>query len=623
MANEALTTTRSHAMCFGTEIRPDGVLFRLWAPGARTVECALERADGTIGFSAMTDLGGGWHQWLSSQARVGSLYRFRIDKQLLVPDPAARCQADDVHGPSVVIDPKAFSWRDVSWKGRPWEEAIIYELHVGAFSPDGSFSGMIERLDYLVELGVTAVELMPVADFPGQRNWGYDGALLFAPDRAYGSPEDLKSFIQEAHSRNLMVVLDVVYNHFGPEGNYLYVYAKDAFFNPHRHTPWGDAIQFGGEMRETVRRFFIDNALYWLEEFHVDGLRLDAVHAIFDDSAPHILEEIGQAVRNGPGRHRHIHLVLENDNNEARYLCQGADHRDRFYNAQWNDDIHHCCHVLLTGEQQGYYGDYARRPLALLGRCLTEGFAYQGEISAYRNNQPRGERSRSLPLTAFVSFLQNHDQVGNRALGERLHQLAPEPLLQITVALLLLAPSPPLLFMGEEFSATTPFFYFCDFGPDLAGKVKDGRRQEFSRFPEFADVEARERIPDPNQPATFSRSRLDWGEPEQGRGRAMLRFYQKLLALRRKEIIPRLAGLQANGAGFALIGKAGLHVHWKLAGRKRLEVFINFSDAAISGVPINGGTLLYCLPTVESDHAAHVVLAPQSICYLLKDEDPL
>lgn len=606
-------------MPFGTEVRPDGILFQLWAPGATVVELALEQDNDAPALFPMFDNGDGWHRLFSSQAGTGSRYRFRIDRTLLVPDPVSRCQAEDIHGPSVVVDPCSFSWQDGSWRGRPWEEAVIYELHIGAFSPNGLFSGVIERLDYLVELGVTAIELMPVADFPGQRNWGYDGVLPFAPDRAYGSPEDLKLLVQQAHARNLMVFLDVVYNHFGPDGNYLHVYAKNGFFNQRRHTPWGAAINFDGELSATVRRFFLENALYWLEEYHLDGLRLDAVHAIADQSAPHVLEEIARAVHNGPGRDRHVHLILENDANESRYLRRKTDGLSPLYQAQWNDDFHHCCHVLLTGEKLGYYQDYATQPLNLLGRCLAEGFAYQGEISTYRGGLPRGERSDHLPPTAFVSFLQNHDQIGNRALGERLGELTSPRLLHIATALLLLAPSPPLLFMGEEFGARSPFLYFCDFGPDLADKVRNGRRHEFSRFPEFADPETQANIPDPNATATFQRARLDWQQAESDNGRNWLGLYRTLLALRREHIIPRLIGLVGKSARYTVLSNIGLHVCWTLARGAHLEVLVNFSTTSLPHQVANGGIVLYASPALEND-SLPPMLQPQSICWLLGEK---
>lgn len=615
---KVMIARRAHSMPFGTEILPDGVLFRLWAPEAANVDLVLEQDESPTVVTPMASVGGGWYRLCSSLAAAGSFYRFRIDGKLLVPDPVSRCQASDVHGPSVVVDPRAFPWRDASWQGRPWEEAVVYELHVGAFSPEGNFSGVTTRLEYLAGLGVTAVELMPVADFPGGRNWGYDGALPFAPDRMYGSPEDLKTLVQEAHANNLMVFLDVVCNHFGPEGNYLHVYAGNAFFDERRHTPWGAAINFDGGMSGTVRRFFVDAVLYWLEEFHLDGLRFDAVHAILDDSACHILKEIAGAVRAGPGRLRHIHLILENDANQSRYLEQDPGAGSRLYDAQWNDDFHHCCHVLLTGEHDGYYLDYASRPLTLLGRCLTEGFAFQGEESMYRGCAPRGERSSHLPLQAFISFLQNHDQTGNRAFGERLVNLAPERLLLVATTLLLLAPSPPLLFMGEEFGATTPFLYFCDFEPELAGLVREGRRQEFSRFPGFADPAERDRIPDPGHPNTFLKSCLDWREAEGERGRRFQRLYRELLELRRKEILPRFPGRRKCATSSSLVGTGGLRVRWLTEGNGWLEVLANFSAVPLPCQVSDGSQVLYALPSLDDGDEIPAELEPQSILWVLQ-----
>jgi maltooligosyltrehalose trehalohydrolase len=348
---------RRHEMPFGTQLREDGaVRYRLWAPAARRVELCLADRDAER-LVEMRAAGDGWYELVTDAAGIGGRYRYRIDGDLKVPDPASRFQPGGLHGYSEIVDPLAFEWRDETWRGRAWHEAVIYELHVGAFSADGGYGGIERRLDYLVDLGVTALELMPLAAFPGRRNWGYDGVLLFAPDAAYGRPDDLKRLVQRAHERGLMVLLDVVYNHFGPDGNYLHRYAP-AFFTDRHHTPWGAAINFDGPDSRIVRDFFVHNALYWLEEYHLDGLRLDAVHAIADDSRPDILEELAEAVRNGPGAAREIHLVLENDHNAARYLRpDGRDVAD--YRAQWNDDCHHVLHLLATGETDGYYADYA------------------------------------------------------------------------------------------------------------------------------------------------------------------------------------------------------------------------------------------------------------------------
>jgi len=367
---------RAHRMPFGAEVREDGTTrFRLWAPGARQVELWLEEPGRAVTMPRDT---GGWAEYVTPDARPGTRYRYRIDGDLLVPDPAARFQPGDVHGASEVVDPLAHAWTDTAWGGLPPERLVFYELHVGAFSPAGTYAGVTERLDHLAALGVTAVQLMPVADFPGGRGWGYDGVLLFAPEASYGRPEALKALVGAAHARGLAVFLDVVYNHFGPDGNYLHHYAPD-FFNARQRTPWGDGVNYDGPGSEAVRAFMIHNALYWIEEYHLDGLRLDAVNAIVDESPTHLLVELGRAVADGPGRERRVHLVLENGANEARYLRR-VDGRRPLYQAQWNDDVHHALHVLLTGERGGYYGDY-QPPLPHLGRGLTEGFSFQGEYT--------------------------------------------------------------------------------------------------------------------------------------------------------------------------------------------------------------------------------------------------
>ncbi|MBY0396522.1 MAG: malto-oligosyltrehalose trehalohydrolase, partial [Thermoleophilia bacterium] len=397
--------------------------------------------------------------------------------------------------------------RDAAWRGRPWHETVLYELHLGTFTPEGTFRAAIDKLDHLVDLGVTAVELMPVSDFPGRWNWGYDGVLPFAPDSAYGRPEDLKALVDAAHERGLMVFLDVVYNHFGPEGNYLGAYAR-SFFTDRHHTPWGEAINVDGPDSPVVRDFFIHNALYWIEEFHLDGLRFDAVHAIPDDSDKPFLEELAERVAALTGGRRHVHLVLENDDNAARFLERDGT-GPRWFTAQWNDDLHHALHAAASGEAGGYYADYAGDP-AKLARALAEGFAFPGDPSAYRAGEPRGEPSAHLPATAFVGFLQNHDQIGNRALGERITAIAPPEAVRAATAISLLGPQIPLLFMGEEWAAPQPFPFFADFGGDLADAVRDGRRAEFAGFPAFQDPASRDRIPDPAAEATVRSATLDW-----------------------------------------------------------------------------------------------------------------
>src|SRR5215212_3277138 len=483
---------RAHRMPFGAEVTGGGVRFSLWAPTAREVSLVLDGAD-----RPMPEQDRGWRRLTLREARAGSRYAFRISGGLTVPDPASRFQPDDVHRDSVVVDPTTFEWSDGAWTGRPWEETVLYELHVGTATPEGTYAGLMKKLEELRDLGVTALELLPLSEFPGRRNWGYDGVLPFAPDAAYGAPDDLKRLIDRAHALGLMVFIDVVYNHFGPAGNYLHAYAK-TFFTDRHQTPWGAGINFDGAEGRTVRDFFVHNALYWVEEFHVDGLRFDAVHAILDDSKPHIIAEIAERVR-AAVPDREVHLVLENEANQARWLERDQNGRPRLHTAQWADDIHNSWHPLLTGENEGYYEDFADKPLEHLGRSLAEGFAYQGDPSAHKGGAPRGEASAHLPPQAFVSFLQNHDQTGNRDFGERLSHLIPPERLALARAGLLLSPQVPMLYMGEEWDASTPFLFFVDFSDDepLSTAVREGRRREFAKFKAFAEQHGGEQIPDP------------------------------------------------------------------------------------------------------------------------------
>jgi len=598
---------RRHDMPFGAQMTAQGVRFRLWAPGCSQVLLCLVKQEREAELP-MAACGDGWFELTVPDAAAGMRYRFAARDGLRVPDPASRFNPDDVHGASEVIDPAVFDWQDEAWRGQPWEHSIIYELHVGTFSPAGTFAGVMERLDYLADLGATAIELMPVADFPGARNWGYDGVLPYAPDSRYGRPEDLKALIQAAHARGLMVLLDVVYNHFGPEGNYLHLYAG-AFFSQRHHTPWGAALNFDGPDSSTVREFFVHNALYWLLEYHIDGLRLDAVDAIADDSAQHILTELAERVRAHIGTERRVHLILENDRNEARYLGRGG------YAAQWNDDIHHALHVLCTGEADGYYTDYADAPLRHLGRCLAEGFAHQGEISAYRGHVPRGEASAQLPPQAFVSFLQSHDQVGNRAFGDRLTAVAPEHAVRAAAAIYLLAPSIPMIFMGEEFAAATPFLFFCDFGADLRTAVAEGRRREFGKFARFADPATQARIPDPNSEQTFLDSRLDWDSLNADAHGAWRAYYRDLLRRRHEVIVPRLAGMKGHAGTFEVTAPGVLRAAWRLGDGSTLGLLANLSDAEV-GVASPAGQLVFASAT-----AAPGALKPWSVVWTLSAKE--
>lgn len=587
-------------MPFGSQcLEGGGVRFRLWAPAARQVQLCL--ADGTY---AMTPGEQGWHHVELPLAGPGSRYRFMIDGDRCVPDPASRFNPGDVHGASEVIDPYAFDWKDDDWRGRPWHEAVIYELHAGTFTPEGTFHSAIGKLDYLMELGVTAVELMPVAAFPGKFGWGYDGVLPFATHAAYGRPEDFKLLVQEAHARGMMVLLDVVYNHLGPEGNYLARYAPE-FFTEMQETPWGASINLD---HPAVRSFFIHNALYWLHEYHVDGLRLDAVHAIPGQVREGFLKALAAAVREGPGRERLIHLVLENDANEASYLAR-AGGCPRWFTAQWNDDLHHSLHCLLTRETGGYYADFAGEPARHLGRSLAEGFAWQGEPSPYHNGAKRGERSGDLSPAAFVSFLQNHDHVGNRLGGERLHALAQPAALRAALAILLLAPSPPLLFMGEEFAARTPFFYFCDLSEELRAAVRAGREQMYSRF---AHTPARGHSPDPFEPSTFAASRLDWGCLAQQEHAGWLDFYRALLELRRKEIVSRAQG--SKGLFYEVLGSGAMRVGWRLGDGSTLTLLANLDEQPVRIPPV-AGRLLWA-----SGAAKNETMLPWSVAWYLAEE---
>jgi malto-oligosyltrehalose trehalohydrolase len=574
---------RSHSMAFGAELQADGnVRFRLWAPGADRVELSVHDFNVRL---VLENVGAGWFERTTGQVRIGSLYTFRINRNAEVPDPASRFQPFDVHGPSEVVDPASFEWNDHYWRGRPWEEAVIYELHVGAFTPEGTFRAIEAKLEHLSTLGITAIELLPVSDFRGSRNWGYDGVLPFAPDSSYGRPEDFKHLIQAAHAVGLMVFLDVVYNHFGPEGNYLHLYAPQFFTERHR-TPWGDGINFDGPGSRVVRDFFIHNALYWVEEYHLDGLRLDAVHTIADDSHPDILTELAESVREKLGNDRAIHLVLENDNNAAKYLRNSQDHI-KLYNAQWNDDIHHAIHVLLTGESDGYYADYVQHPVEQLGRCLTEGFGFQGEYSAFRGTN-RGEPSTDLPPFAFVSFLQNHDQIGNRAFGDRIMQIAAPEAVKAAMEILLLAPSPPLLFMGEEFAAASPFLYFCDFKGELAHAVTEGRRNEFARFAEFNSSEVRSKIPDPNDEETFLSSKLNWDSLLREFNARWITLYRELLAIRKREIIPRLKRISTSRREFTIWKGGGLSTSWITEDKLTLHLAANLTSNVVRAASASG-----------------------------------
>lgn len=579
-------------MPFGAALKPQGgACFRLWAPSSASVHLDLQlQGSGAFIRHAMRRIDG-WHEIDIDEAGAGARYQFIVQTpsgSLAVPDPASRSNPQGVHGASCVVDPRAHEWRVPEWRGRTWPDAVLYELHVGTFTPGGTFVAAVERLEYLKELGITALQIMPLAAFPGGRNWGYDGVLQFAPAACYGSPEDLKVLVDAAHALGLMVLLDVVYNHFGPDGNYLHAYCPE-FFNPAHRTPWGDAINFDGESSRSVREFFVHNALYWIEEYRFDGLRLDAVHALRDRSTPDIVSEIARAIQEGPALDRHVHLILENNANQSRYLERGADGRPQIATAQWDDDTHHALHVLVSGESDGYYADYHANPLQKLGRSLAEGFAYQGEYSAFRD-RIRGEPSSQLPPAAFVGFLQNHDMIGNRAFGDRIQAFAEARLLSAAYACLLLSPQVPMLFMGEEFAASTPFLFFCNFGPELAALVANGRRREFKRFAAFADDAAVAGIPDPNAETTFNESKLRWQESLLPPHRQTLDYIRELLSLRQRYLAPHLSN--RIRAGHFKIVDTVLQIEWQLTDGRMWNLLAHFgTHAAYAEVSASASTV--------------------------------
>lgn len=543
------------------------VRFRLWAPNVRRVMLELEGQPPKM----MQPCAEGYHQLIVS-CLPGARYRYRIAVNMAVPDPASRLQNGGVHGASVVLDTRGYSWRHVDWRGRPWTETVLYEIHCGLA---GGFRGVEHRLPELAKLGVTAVELMPIGQFPGARNWGYDGIMPYAPDCAYGTPDDLKRLVDTAHGLGIMMFLDVVYNHFGPDGNYLGSYAAD-FFRSDVNTPWGPAIDF---RQAPVRAFFTENALFWLREYRFDGLRLDAVHTIAE---PDWLAEMARFVREHIEPDRHVHLVIENDDNTASLMNRG-------FNAQWNDDAHHILHHLLTGETQGYYAEYTQQATEKLARFLAEGFVYQGQPSVWRAGKPRGESSAELPPASFVFFLQNHDQIGNRAFGERLVSLcgSDSPALHAAVALQILTPHIPLLFMGEEVGATTPFQYFTSYDdPGLARAVREGRRSEFAAFLHFIDPRERVQIPDPNALATWRRSIVP-SQPLDAQGRDWRDWYRRLLVLRATFITPYLD--RTRSAGVDILAPRAVHARWALGNGSLLSIYCNLAKKPCVCPPLVDG----------------------------------
>jgi maltooligosyltrehalose trehalohydrolase len=524
----------------GAQVTAEGVHFRCWAPKPRKLEVVLE-PQGTA--HALTREPDGHWAGVVAEASTGMTYRYRVDGKDLYPDPCSRYQPGGPHGASLIVDRDAFHWGDDAWPGLTMHGQVIYELHIGTFTQGGTFDSAIARLDALKDLGITVIEVMPVAEFPGRWNWGYDGVGLYAPAHVYGDPEAMKRFVNEAHLRGLGVILDVVYNHLGPEGNYLPAFSDD-YFTDRYPNEWGQAINFDGPGSQGTREFFIQNACYWIEEFHMDGLRLDAVHAFHDAGPVHVVAELSQAARKAAGK-RSIILVAEC---EAQWVCtiQPVAQQGWGLDGVWSEDFHHTALVAATGRSEGYYTDYRGTPQELIS-CVKRAFLYQGQRYQWQG-KPRGTVVSREPAEGFVFFLQNHDQIANQLRGDRLHQKTSPGLLRALTALLLLAPETPMLFMGQEFAASAPFLFFVDFPPgELARQIHEGRKEFLAQFPSYGSPDAQAAMIDPSAPAVFQRSTLDWSECE--RQGEWYRLHRDLLRLRREDpVVARQARDQMDGA---------------------------------------------------------------------------
>ena len=581
------SSTRSRNLPFGASLiseRPggaeNGVHFRFFAPAAESVRVAIVGREPL----AMQANGGGWHELTVAGIGAGTRYRYLLADGTDVPDPVSRFQPEDVAGPSEVIDPQAYQWQGSDWCGLPWSQAILYELHVGSFTPEGTFRAAMDKLDHLAELGVTAIELMTISDFAGTRNWGYDTVLLYAPDSAYGRPEDLKAFVEAAHARGMMVILDVVYNHFGPEGNYLPRYFPQIFSKEHK-TAWGPALNFDGECSEEAREFILENALFWLEEYNVDGLRLDAAHAMIDNGRKHVLDELADRVHAFAGE-RHIHLIREDEDNIAVRLTRNADGHATSYTAQWNHDVDHLLGAGFMGAMDERKAD-DKGETDRLGKALSEGF-----VIAAEENHKEFEAGCHVPPNAFVSFLQSHDLVGNRIFGERVTSLVGPEIVRALVSVALLLPQAPMLFMGEEWGASTPFPYFCDFHGDLSEAVQKGRCEQISKLPGVSQEDLKN-APNCQAESTFRSAQLHWeelGEPDHA---GWFALYQQLIAVRREHIVPLLQGLSGRCGKYEVLGPGALKCEWKLAGHACLHLDTNLWHEARAGFGAGAGQVLW------------------------------
>lgn len=584
--------TRSFPKSWGAEfVAADTVRFRLWASGQSEVTLRLSAKD-----IEMTPTGNGWFEVEVAGVKPGEEYQYVLADGKTVADPASRAQRDDVGGPSLVIDPARYAWQDTGWAGRAWEETVVYELHIGTFTPQGTFRAAIDKLPHLAGLGITMIEVLPLAQFGGRRGWGYDGVLLYAPHAAYGSPEDFKAFVDAAHGYGISVVLDIVLNHFGPEGNYLPLLSPD-FFHPERTTPWGAAIAWDVD---AVRRYIVEAPLYWLKEYNLDGLRFDAIDQIEDSQQPHVLIEIAQRIR-AEIPQRPIHLTTEDCRNVIFLHPRDADGSAPLFTGEWNDDFHNAVHVFATGETHAYYQDFADQPEKGVARALTEGFIYQGQVSP-QSGEARGVDSRGQPPVTFVDFIQNHDQVGNRAQGERLISLAGADRSKVMLAMLLLSPHIPLLFMGEEYGETHPFLFFTDFHGDLARAVREGRAREFAGH---AGHEG-ESVPDPNAEQTFIASRLDWHKPETPEGQAWMALTRQLLTLRQQYIVPLLARAGGHSGNAVKTAPGFLAVSWTFP-QGTLSMAVNIA-ATPQPLPDLPGETIFAWPDRGGDLPPHSIL---------------
>lgn len=513
-----------------------GARFRVWAPGHEAVVLMFEPPSGP-GTEVEMQRDAEYWEATVAHARPGDRYRYRLDGAGPFPDPCSRSQPEGVHVPSEVVDAGHVAWTDANFGRPPVEDLVIYECHIGTFTTEGTFEAAIARLPHLVDLGVTVVEMMPVASFPGARNWGYDGVALFAPSAAYGGPEGLRRFVNAAHGFGLAVLLDVVYNHLGPEGNYTGAFST-RYVTERHHTPWGAAVNFDDAGSGEVRRFVTENLLHWVHEYHIDGFRLDATHATIDTSPRHILAEVRSVLDQHPRSGVAPYLIAETHENDVRYL-ECVEDGGFGFDAVWADDFHNVSRNILHEEREGYLSSF-EGTVEELARTISQGFLYEGQLDPHLG-EPRGTAARRQPWRQFLYCLQNHDQVGNRAFGERLTTTAREDDVLAATLLLLLLPQTPMLFQGQEFLASTPFLYFTDHSEELGRLVTEGRRQEFAAFSAFRDATTRERIPDPQAESTFLASKLQWEEAETARGRAAIAYHRELLRLRKTDAVLRQA----------------------------------------------------------------------------------